>query len=373
MMRIGMLTSGGDCQALNAAMRGVVKCIAHSGEEVEFYGFKNGYRGLIYSDFRMLTSKDFSGILTKGGTILGSSRTPFKTIREPDENGMDKVLAMKNNDVSMVSQEYSVNTISVVGVNSKTDLEPYGTENGLTWGTGTHDFWAAYPASKVTVGNHRMSATIPSSQIVRYSNRANNVSIFRADMSDAFMVAGLQSPQEENGINLDFYPAFTAFEFTVGANDNTTITSFQMETSTYETETANYVPLAGVSTATFDASSNMSLTYTGTGTLSNTIGVVFHDDKDAPYNPIISTTASLNFKVFALPLEITGLKITFNLSDGTSKSLRLKQNGNWITFPAAAKIQISGLAVPGAVWYINFDYPRKEQWIVHPDIEIGVE
>ncbi len=97
MMRIGMLTSGGDCQALNAAMRGVVKCIAHSGEEVEFYGFENGYRGLIYSDFRMLTSKDFSGILTKGGTILGSSRTPFKTIREPDENGLDKVEAMKQN------------------------------------------------------------------------------------------------------------------------------------------------------------------------------------------------------------------------------------------------------------------------------------
>jgi 6-phosphofructokinase 1 len=97
MMRIGMLTSGGDCQALNAAMRGVVKCIAHSGEEVEFYGFKNGYRGLIYSDFRMLTSHDFSGILTKGGTILGSSRTPFKTIKEPDENGLDKVEAMKQN------------------------------------------------------------------------------------------------------------------------------------------------------------------------------------------------------------------------------------------------------------------------------------
>jgi 6-phosphofructokinase 1 len=97
MMRIGMLTSGGDCQALNAAMRGVVKCIAHSGQEVEFYGFKNGYKGLIYGDFRMLTSPDFSGILTKGGTILGSSRTPFKTIREPDENGLDKVEAMKQN------------------------------------------------------------------------------------------------------------------------------------------------------------------------------------------------------------------------------------------------------------------------------------
>ena len=44
----------------------------------------------------MLTSADFSGILTKGGTILGSSRTPFKTIEEPDENGVDKVEAMKH-------------------------------------------------------------------------------------------------------------------------------------------------------------------------------------------------------------------------------------------------------------------------------------
>ena len=97
MKRIGMLTSGGDCQALNAAMRGVVKSLLNSGEDVEIYGFLNGYRGLIYGDFKMLTGKDFSGILTVGGTILGSSRTPFKTIKDPDENGLDKVEAMKQN------------------------------------------------------------------------------------------------------------------------------------------------------------------------------------------------------------------------------------------------------------------------------------
>lgn len=97
MKRIGMLTSGGDCQALNAAMRGVVKSMICSGEELEIYGFLDGYRGLIYSNFRMLTGEDFTGILTKGGTILGTSRTPFKTIREPDENGIDKVEAMKQN------------------------------------------------------------------------------------------------------------------------------------------------------------------------------------------------------------------------------------------------------------------------------------
>ena len=97
MKRIGMLTSGGDCQALNAAMRGVVKTLANSKEEVEIYGFLDGYGGLIYGNFRMLTDKDFSGILTKGGTILGTSRTPFKTIQDPDPNGLNKVEAMKQN------------------------------------------------------------------------------------------------------------------------------------------------------------------------------------------------------------------------------------------------------------------------------------
>ena len=97
MKRIGMLTSGGDCQALNAAMRGVVKTLANSKEEVEIYGFLDGYRGLIYGNFRMLTDKDFSGILTKGGTIPGTSRTPFKTIQDPDPNGLNKVEAMKQN------------------------------------------------------------------------------------------------------------------------------------------------------------------------------------------------------------------------------------------------------------------------------------
>lgn len=96
MLRIGMLTSGGDCQALNAAMRGVVKGITAKDREVEIYGFKDGYKGLIYSHFDMLTSRDFSGILTVGGTILGTSRQPFKLMREPDKNGLDKVEAMKH-------------------------------------------------------------------------------------------------------------------------------------------------------------------------------------------------------------------------------------------------------------------------------------
>ena len=55
MKRIGMLTSGGDCQALNAAMRGVAKALFNSGETVEIYGFQDGYQGLIYGKFKLLT------------------------------------------------------------------------------------------------------------------------------------------------------------------------------------------------------------------------------------------------------------------------------------------------------------------------------
>lgn len=95
-MRIGILTSGGDCQALNAAMRGVAKCLYNADKNVEIYGFTDGYQGLISGKYRILSEKDFSGILNTGGTILGTSRTPFKTIRNI-ENGIDKVKEMKKN------------------------------------------------------------------------------------------------------------------------------------------------------------------------------------------------------------------------------------------------------------------------------------
>ncbi len=96
MIRIGMLTSGGDCQSLNATMRGVAKALYRMSDEVEIVGFEDGYKGLIYEDYRVMRPEEFSGILTKGGTILGTSRQPFKQMRIPDGNGLDKVEAMKH-------------------------------------------------------------------------------------------------------------------------------------------------------------------------------------------------------------------------------------------------------------------------------------
>ena len=70
MKRIGMLTSGGDCQALNATMRGVAKGLYNIyGSGVEIIGFIDGYKGLMYEDYKKLTPIDFTGLLTRGGTF----------------------------------------------------------------------------------------------------------------------------------------------------------------------------------------------------------------------------------------------------------------------------------------------------------------
>lgn len=112
MKRIGFLTSGGDCQSLNATMRGVAKTLYQMYPDVEIYGILEGYKGLIYGNYRLLQSRDFSGILTEGGTIIGTSRQPFKAMRTPDENGLDKVEAMKEN-----YRKWNLDCIVILGGN----------------------------------------------------------------------------------------------------------------------------------------------------------------------------------------------------------------------------------------------------------------
>lgn len=83
MLRIGMLTSGGDCQGLNSALRGVAKGLYEGRSDVEIFGYTDGFKGLINGEYRLMRPSDFSGILTLGGTILGTSRQPFKEINFP--------------------------------------------------------------------------------------------------------------------------------------------------------------------------------------------------------------------------------------------------------------------------------------------------
>jgi ATP-dependent phosphofructokinase / diphosphate-dependent phosphofructokinase len=110
-MRVGVLTGGGDCPGLNAVIRAVVrKGISEYG--FEFLGFRDGWRGPLEGDTMPLDIEAVRGILPRGGTILGSSRTnPYKNegdaekvVENMKEFGIDALVAIGGDDTLGVAK-----------------------------------------------------------------------------------------------------------------------------------------------------------------------------------------------------------------------------------------------------------------------------
>ncbi|HTY45586.1 MAG TPA: 6-phosphofructokinase [Patescibacteria group bacterium] len=123
MARIGVLTGGGDCPGLNPVIRAVVRKGIIEG--YEFVGIKNGWKGLVENDTIPLTIEAVSGILPKGGTILGTSRTnPYKKegcVAKVQENyaklGLDALIAIGGEDTLGVASKLTKDGIpNIVGV-----------------------------------------------------------------------------------------------------------------------------------------------------------------------------------------------------------------------------------------------------------------
>ena len=140
--RIGILTSGGDCPGLNAAIRGVARA-AYEMFDAEIVGIHDGYRGLIEGDYSEMSRSQFSGILTRGGTILGTNRTPFRDMRKIGDDNVDKVAAMKKtykdlkldclvtlggNGTHKTANLLSEEGLNVIGLPKTIDNDLYGTD-----------------------------------------------------------------------------------------------------------------------------------------------------------------------------------------------------------------------------------------------------
>ncbi|MFP5370022.1 MAG: 6-phosphofructokinase, partial [Actinomycetes bacterium] len=122
-MRIGILTGGGDCPGLNAVIRAVVrKGIGEYGDEV--VGFRDGWRGVLESDTVPMDLRAVRGILPRGGTVLGTSRTnPYGVEGGPErmrENlerlGIEALVPIGGEDTLGVATRLSETGIRVVGV-----------------------------------------------------------------------------------------------------------------------------------------------------------------------------------------------------------------------------------------------------------------
>jgi len=140
--KIAVLTGGGDCPGLNAAIRAVVKKALQYDWVV--YGIKNGWKGLIEGDIEPLTGYSVSGILPKGGTILGTSRTnPFKdkeNLQKLLDNikkfGIDAIVAIGGEDtLGVASKLYNEEGVPVVGIPKTIDNDLSGTDYTIGFDT----------------------------------------------------------------------------------------------------------------------------------------------------------------------------------------------------------------------------------------------
>ncbi|KQQ25876.1 MULTISPECIES: 6-phosphofructokinase [unclassified Frondihabitans] len=127
-MRIGILTSGGDCPGLNAVIRGaVLKGIQIHGQE--FVGFRDGWRGVVESDIVPLGRKEIQGIAKQGGTILGTSRTnPFegnggveRITENLERRGIDALIAIGGEGTLAAAKRLTDAGLKIVGVPKTVD------------------------------------------------------------------------------------------------------------------------------------------------------------------------------------------------------------------------------------------------------------
>ncbi|MET7327035.1 6-phosphofructokinase [Nonomuraea sp. NPDC005650] len=160
-MRIGVLTGGGDCPGLNAVIRAVVrKGVSVYGHE--FVGFRDGWRGPLEGDTMPLDIQAVRGILPRGGTILGSSRTnPIKIQGGVDrikENlattGVDALIAIGGEDTLGVAKQLYDRHVNVVGVPKTIDNDLSGTDYTFGFDTAVNIATEAIDRLHTTAESH---------------------------------------------------------------------------------------------------------------------------------------------------------------------------------------------------------------------------
>lgn len=133
-MKIGILTGGGDCPGLNAVIRAVVRKSLQSGNEV--IGIREGWKGLLENNYSKLDRETISGILHRGGTILGTSRTNIYKIENGEEivknnlakSGIDAIVAIGGEDTLGIASKLYKAGVKVVGVPKTIDNDLNATD-----------------------------------------------------------------------------------------------------------------------------------------------------------------------------------------------------------------------------------------------------
>src|SRR5579862_7468707 len=166
-MRVGLLTGGGDCPGLNAVIRAVVrKGIDAHGDQL--IGFRDGWRGVLDDSFAELTIESVRGILPRGGTILGSSRTnPDKREDGTDlvrgtleRHSLDGLIAIGGEDTLGAANRLSQAGINLIGVPKTIDNDLGATDVTFGFDTALHVATEAIDRLHTTAESHHRNLVV---------------------------------------------------------------------------------------------------------------------------------------------------------------------------------------------------------------------
>jgi phosphofructokinase-like protein len=166
-VRVGVLTGGGDCPGLNAVIRAVVrKGVGEYGHE--FVGYRNGWRGPMEDDSRPLGVPEVRGILPRGGTILGSSRTNPLTeeggleriVATLERDGVDGLIAIGGEDTLGVAAELQDAGVRLVGVPKTIDNDLNATDYTFGFDTAVNIAMASIDRLHTTAESHKRTLIV---------------------------------------------------------------------------------------------------------------------------------------------------------------------------------------------------------------------
>ena len=279
----------------------------------------------------------------------------------------DKVLIASDNATLMNDRNTHYATYTVANVEDKGDIseadleEMAGPDELFFTGADSYTFWGIYPASvgvgtdllqnkaSFTINDAQEMATATDEPIeVTVDEVTKKLTTLPGDMTQAVMLA-LADNQTEKSVEMEFYPAFTAFEFTLNSATSDIILKELIIKRALDSETKDR-SLAGTVAATIKTNGGSTFVNTPSD---KALTITF------PENTTITTTDYVTFTVFALPEDIEGLNLEFHLgADGSEiQYANLKQTVNGvkknINFEKCKKHCLRGIAVPGG-W--NFKY-----------------
>ena len=327
----------------------------------EFNGFNRSRRGEIVQ-----FGVENSGLATKtnySGERDGANMERINWVDGDDHIRIYNADGYSESDTPMQYADYAVTGTTKTGKYHKGTIAPLAAGGSMKWGdTDPQRFYSVYPipgesgAGNLAMNANVVTAVLPEDQSFATSKTNDLSANYYADMKWAYMTATASGhPYGEDLVTLSFTPIVTTFYITVYNPSSTNVMNLRQIILT----SSNSV-LTGKYEATIATDNSRTYKYYEGGAFGNT-WTRTDDNSTLTFNwtgSAIPADGSVTVALFAVPHDITNLKLTVIADEGTSR-LDIKKNDTWITFAGGCKHNLNNVRVPDWIYNIEVDQNTK--------------